>query len=200
MSATCYTGTRVMKIVPEGVLVQKDGREFVIEADSVVCALGFRAPYDVVDALCNEVDESYIIGDCANVGQNWVGIQVNADGTIQVCPTVEHSVMEHQMKCMMRHAMAESCNEVKLIHQFWSESGNPWPKNHRPTPQRELRIDDLSQLPFSITKEGFAMPQFTRYLIGMDCGTTNIKAVVLRNVCRSMCSARTPETCQWAAL
>ena len=48
---------------------EKLGKAFVIEADSVVCALGFRAPYDMVDALCAEVDECYIIGDCANVGQ-----------------------------------------------------------------------------------------------------------------------------------
>ena len=41
----------------------------MIEADSVVCALGFRAPYAAVDALCDEVDESYVIGDCRNVGQ-----------------------------------------------------------------------------------------------------------------------------------
>ena len=34
----------------------------------LVCALGFKAPYEAVDALCEEADESYIIGDCRNVG------------------------------------------------------------------------------------------------------------------------------------
>ena len=68
-AATCYADTKVKEIVPEGVLCEKDGKEFVIEADSVVCALGFRAPYDKVDALCDKVDEYYIIGDCKNVGQ-----------------------------------------------------------------------------------------------------------------------------------
>ena len=68
-SATCYVNTKVKEIVPEGVLCEKDGKDFMIEADSVVCALGFRAPYDKVDALCDMVDESYIIGDCKNVGQ-----------------------------------------------------------------------------------------------------------------------------------
>ena len=33
-----------------------------------VCALGFRAPYDKVDALCALVDEYYIVGDCSQVG------------------------------------------------------------------------------------------------------------------------------------
>ncbi|HCI72989.1 MAG TPA: NADH:flavin oxidoreductase, partial [Lachnospiraceae bacterium] len=68
-AAVSYVNTKVLEIVPEGVKVEKDGETFVIEADSVVCALGFRAPYAAVDALCAEVDESYIIGDCRNVGQ-----------------------------------------------------------------------------------------------------------------------------------
>lgn len=68
-SARIYTETKVKEIIPTGVLCEKDGEDFVIQADTVVCALGFRAPYDTVDALCEKVDESYIIGDCKNVGQ-----------------------------------------------------------------------------------------------------------------------------------
>ena len=68
-SADCYVNTRVKEITPQGVLCERDGKTFAIEADSVVCALGFRAPYDQVDALCDIVDESFIIGDCKNVGQ-----------------------------------------------------------------------------------------------------------------------------------
>lgn len=68
-SATCYTNTTVKEVTDEGVLVEKDGEQFVVEADTVVCAAGFRAPYDKVDALCNVVDEYYIVGDCKNVSQ-----------------------------------------------------------------------------------------------------------------------------------
>lgn len=67
--AACYVHTRVREITPEGVLCERGGEEFMIEADMVVCALGFRAPYDKVDELCSIVDESYIIGDCSKVGQ-----------------------------------------------------------------------------------------------------------------------------------
>ena len=67
-SADIYVNTMVKEIVPEGVLVSKDGKEFVIQADTVVCALGFRAPYDTVDHFCDLVDEYYIVGDCKNVG------------------------------------------------------------------------------------------------------------------------------------
>ena len=73
-AATCYVNTKVKEITPEGVLVERDGKEFVIEADTVVCALGFRAPYAAVDALCELVDESYVIGDCRNVGMIYQAI------------------------------------------------------------------------------------------------------------------------------
>ena len=62
------------KITPKGVLVERDGEEFVIEADSVVCALGFRAPWALTVALCAEADESYMIGDCRNVGMIYQAI------------------------------------------------------------------------------------------------------------------------------
>ena len=73
-SAEVYTGTMVKEITPEGVLCTKDGEELLIEADTVVCALGFRAPYDLTDQLCEACDESYIIGDCANVGKIYQAI------------------------------------------------------------------------------------------------------------------------------
>lgn len=68
-AATVYVGTTVKEIVPEGVICRRMGQEFVVEADSVVCALGFSSPYDMVDRLCEGVDEYYIVGDCQNVGQ-----------------------------------------------------------------------------------------------------------------------------------
>ena len=68
-SATCYVETTVKEIIPEGVKVEKDGEEFLIEADTVVCALGFRPKWQEVDALCECVAENYVIGDCQSVGQ-----------------------------------------------------------------------------------------------------------------------------------
>lgn len=68
-SAELYVNTKVKEIVPEGVLVENETGEFIVEADTVVCALGFRSPYAEVDALMDMVDESYVIGDCRNVAQ-----------------------------------------------------------------------------------------------------------------------------------
>ena len=62
--------TKVKAVVEDGVLVEdNEGKEFVVEADSVVCALGFRPDYHLVDSLSDLVDEYYIIGDCAKVGK-----------------------------------------------------------------------------------------------------------------------------------
>ncbi len=66
-SATCYVNTKVTEITPEGVMVENENGSFLVEADSVVCALGFRPKTAEVDALCDCVDEYYVIGDCNRV-------------------------------------------------------------------------------------------------------------------------------------
>ena len=68
-SAKLYVKTRVKEITPQGVLVENKDGEFLVEADTVVCALGFRAPFAAVDALCDCCEDSVAIGDCSNVGQ-----------------------------------------------------------------------------------------------------------------------------------
>ena len=69
-SAALYVKTKVKEITPQGVLVENAEKgEFLIEADTVVCALGFRAPYAKVDELCEACEDAFIIGDCRNVGQ-----------------------------------------------------------------------------------------------------------------------------------
>lgn len=52
----------------------------------------------------------------------WNGIRLYADGRMDVCPSVDRTVMEQEMKQMMIHAMTESCNEAAHIKQFWQES------------------------------------------------------------------------------
>lgn len=68
-SAKCLVNTKVKEITSEGVVCEADGKEFTVQADSVVCALGFKSPYDEVDKLTDLVDEYYIIGDCKKVGK-----------------------------------------------------------------------------------------------------------------------------------
>lgn len=67
--AEVYLKTTVKEITPEGVVCENQEGRFVLEADTVVCAAGYKAPYDAVDRLCETVDEYYIVGDCRNAGQ-----------------------------------------------------------------------------------------------------------------------------------
>ena len=68
-AAICYVDTKVKEVVPSGVLCERNGEEMLVEADTVVCALGFTSPYDKVDELADLVDEYYIIGDCKKIGK-----------------------------------------------------------------------------------------------------------------------------------
>lgn len=68
-SAACLVNTEVKEILPSGVVCERDGEEFTVKADSVVCALGFVSPYGKADALAGLVEESYLIGDCKKVGK-----------------------------------------------------------------------------------------------------------------------------------
>ena len=69
-AATVLCDTKVEAITDEGVVVsKKDGSQETLEADSIVCALGFKSDYQAVDALSDLVDEYYIIGDCQKVGK-----------------------------------------------------------------------------------------------------------------------------------
>lgn len=68
-AAKCLVNTKVKEITSDGVVCEADGKEFTLQADSIVCALGFKSPYDEVDKLTDIVDEYYIIGDCKKVGK-----------------------------------------------------------------------------------------------------------------------------------
>ncbi len=83
-AATCLVRTRVLEIVPGAVRVEQEGRVLVIPADSVVCALGFRAPWEQVDALCAQAGESWVIGDCHNVGQIHMAMRQGYYSALQV--------------------------------------------------------------------------------------------------------------------
>lgn len=75
--ADIYTKTKVKEILSEGVRVENEEGDFIIKADSIVCALGFRSKWTEVDALCEKAEDYYIVGDCKNVGQIY---QVMNDG------------------------------------------------------------------------------------------------------------------------
>ena len=63
-----HTGSRAVKVTPEGVVAaDKDGKEELIPGESVICALGQRSRNDVVEALQDAAPFVRVIGDAARV-------------------------------------------------------------------------------------------------------------------------------------
>jgi 2,4-dienoyl-CoA reductase-like NADH-dependent reductase (Old Yellow Enzyme family)/thioredoxin reductase len=61
------TGARVVSVFENGVTVaEQSGAEVKLPADSVVLALGMKAPIDVVEAFQGLAAEVYAIGDCVS--------------------------------------------------------------------------------------------------------------------------------------
>lgn len=74
-SATLLLKTKVKQITDKGVLVENDEKgEFLVEADTVVNALGLRAPFARADALMDAADEAYVIGDCQKISMIYKAI------------------------------------------------------------------------------------------------------------------------------
>jgi len=67
--AKVYLNTKVKEVLPTGVLCENEDGDFTVLADTVICAAGYKAQYDLVDEFCELADEYYIIGDCNKVGQ-----------------------------------------------------------------------------------------------------------------------------------
>lgn len=65
---TCHTKTRCTGINPSGIqVVSADGAERLIEADTVVYAVGMKARMDAALELCNAAPKQYfLVGDCIN--------------------------------------------------------------------------------------------------------------------------------------
>jgi 2,4-dienoyl-CoA reductase (NADPH2) len=60
-----FTSTKVREIRPEGVLAEREGREEVFPADSVVLAVGSRPNSKLAEELRGRVEELYVVGDCS---------------------------------------------------------------------------------------------------------------------------------------
>ncbi|MEX1378079.1 MAG: FAD-dependent oxidoreductase [Eubacteriales bacterium] len=68
-AANIYLGSRVKAITKEGVECTGENGDFLVEADSIIRATGYKSPYAKVDKYAELASEYYIIGDCKNVGR-----------------------------------------------------------------------------------------------------------------------------------
>jgi pyruvate/2-oxoglutarate dehydrogenase complex dihydrolipoamide dehydrogenase (E3) component len=69
-SVRCLTGLRGVRITKDGlVCADKDGKENLVEADTVVIAVGQRALHSVADSLRDCAPEVFEVGDCVKPAQ-----------------------------------------------------------------------------------------------------------------------------------
>lgn len=61
------TSSKAVKATQKGLVVEKDGKEQEIEADSVILAVGFSPVTALYDEIKNDADEVYLLGDARRV-------------------------------------------------------------------------------------------------------------------------------------
>ena len=67
---TAVTGGTGRAVTDEGLIyTAREGKEHLLPADAVLCAVGMRACTGVMEELWNVVDEQYVIGDCVRPAQ-----------------------------------------------------------------------------------------------------------------------------------
>ena len=64
LGAQTYTNTRCTQILPDGVMVEKDGQLQKLEADTVIIAAGLAPRMEEAEAFRSCAPEFWKIGDC----------------------------------------------------------------------------------------------------------------------------------------
>ncbi len=66
---TIYTGTRLLEIRPNEILVEDRKETFTIPADTVIMAIGLKAQQGLYQQLCEAGKEAYLVGDAVKPGK-----------------------------------------------------------------------------------------------------------------------------------
>ena len=66
---TIYTGTRLLEIRPNEILVEDRKETFTIPADTVIMAIGLKAQQGLYQQLCEAGKEVYLVGDAVKPGK-----------------------------------------------------------------------------------------------------------------------------------
>jgi NADPH-dependent 2,4-dienoyl-CoA reductase/sulfur reductase-like enzyme len=72
--AGIYTSSKVKKINPDSVIIEREGKEIVLKCDSVVIAIGSRPDNELAKKLEDEGIDIEIIGDAKKAGRALEGI------------------------------------------------------------------------------------------------------------------------------
>jgi thioredoxin reductase len=84
-SVKIKTGLRCTEITSEGVMaVDKDFKEMLFEADSIIVAVGLKSRSDLVDALQGVAPEFMAIGDCVKPKKVMQAVRTGYDAAMSI--------------------------------------------------------------------------------------------------------------------
>lgn len=68
-NAKIYCGTVAKEVTEAGLVCEKDGKEFTLEADTILLAAGMKANRTLADSYYNCADRVFVIGDAQRAGR-----------------------------------------------------------------------------------------------------------------------------------
>ena len=124
-AADIYVNTKVKEIVPDGVVCETDGTVFTVEADSVVCALGFRVCLKIAFRqlcvpLCGRFgpDEGGVAGYVDRIGTKYAakwGVQM-AGMNFQTHPRAPYDKVDALCALVDEYYIVGDCSQVGMIY------------------------------------------------------------------------------------
>lgn len=75
---------KVKKITDQGIIIEKAGITFLLDADTIIISVGARSQKGLAEALEGKVDELYTVGDCDTVGNAMKAIESAYDTAIKI--------------------------------------------------------------------------------------------------------------------
>ena len=78
------SNARVKEITDQGLLLEKAGITFLLDADTVIVSVGGRSRKGLAEALKGKVGELYAVGDCDQVGNAMKAIESAYDTAVKI--------------------------------------------------------------------------------------------------------------------
>jgi NADPH-dependent 2,4-dienoyl-CoA reductase/sulfur reductase-like enzyme len=78
------SGVKVKEINNEGILLEKGGITFLLDADTVIISVGETSRGNFTEGLKDQVREVYLVGDCHEVGNAMTAIKSAYDVAIKI--------------------------------------------------------------------------------------------------------------------
>ena len=76
--------SKIKETKDQGLVIEKAGYEFLLDADTVIVSVGARPRKSLQDALKGKVNEIYRVGDCDKIGNAMKSIESVYDTAMRI--------------------------------------------------------------------------------------------------------------------